>query len=201
MYRVLCRFTNDDSPGDPTTAFHIQQQTSLAISIGQTGDIVKAWWNDSGPGSSAQKVNHSDALALDAVTLRRIYPIEPVEQLYTTGLPIMGTVTTLGNQPQDAILVSLRTPFIGRSYRGRNYLPPPADTKLAGPGQLTSGVAQDIATQFNDMIISEFAALDHPVVVWSPLLSVPSEVTTLKVDRFIRTQRRRQDNTPLYETA
>lgn len=71
---------------------------------------------------------------------------------YTTGFPIAGTVGggTL-EPPQVAIVASLRTPYVGRSYRGRMYLPGPAN-EVVTTGIFTTANKNTLQGYFDDLV-------------------------------------------------
>lgn len=207
LYQVRLIFGNASTGELLSTGFHIRQDLVTAPGMAQVGTAVKNWWNIAGTGT-AEKGRHPDEVTLDRVTLRRVVPDEPIEQSYTTGLPIPGTSAGDPLPPQTAILASLRTALIGRSYRGRMFLPPTTESFLSSGASLTAIDAQAVLTQL-DGLRQEFA---NPVLgigaAWvvlsrqhngAPVVPpIGTEVTQIKVDRILRTQRRRADERAVY---
>jgi len=200
IYRVLIVWHNDGSDEDLSTAIFGRQSGVLAPTISAMGDDVKAWWTGSQPGAttSGQSYFNGD-ITLERVTLRRFKPLEPVELVYTTGLPDAGGDTSDNGDPQASILTTYRTGKIGRSYRGRGYWPTPAEDNTNADGNLPDATA----SAWNAEIVILFAqlAIDGFVpVVYSRLLDSGEDITLVKTDARLRTQRRRTDRTPNYQT-
>lgn len=99
---------------------------------------------------------------------------------------------------QDAILVSLRGTAVGKKNRGRMYLPGPADT-VATVGEMdatsTTRVATAIRQLFADMRAAgaTFYVYNAKASTHDPIPFTLKVITTEVVDRFIRSQRRRQE--------
>lgn len=119
------------------------------------------------------------------------------EKLGTTHV-LPGTNVGDSLPAQDAILVSLRGPAVGKKNRGRMYLAGPADT-VAIVGEMdntsTTRVSTSIKALFNDMRAngSTFYVYNTKVSTHDPVLFTLKTITDEKVDRFIRSQRRRQE--------
>ena len=206
LYQVRLVFSNASTAEHVTTGFHIVQEGLIAPAIGSVGTAVKDWWDVAG--GFGAKVYHPTEIALERVTLRRMVPEEPVEQQYTTGLPIAGVDATDPVPSQDAVIASLRTGNIGRSYRGRMYLPPIAESSVIANGSLSAAVAVDIRDRLIDLkdaFSDSLGDIDAPWVILSRRNNgvtrptpIGTIVTQIKVDRIIRTQRRRTDNSQVY---
>jgi hypothetical protein len=116
----------------------------------------------------------------------------------TQSLALPGTNVGDSLPAQDAILVSLRGAAVGKKNRGRMYLPGPADT-VAIVGEMdntsTTRVSTAINALFNDMRAagSTFYVYNAKANAHDPVPFVLKVITTEKVDRFIRSQRRRQE--------
>ena len=119
------------------------------------------------------------------------------EKLFQT-LSLPGTNVGDGLPDQDAILVSLRGTAVGKKNRGRMYLPGPADT-VAIVGEMdntsTTRVSTAIKALFNDMRAagSTFYVYNAKASVHDPIPFTLKVISDEKVDRFIRSQRRRQE--------
>lgn len=171
---------------------------ATAPDIDDVGDAWKTWWNVGFNAQPAMKTFYKTTTQLDRVTLRRIKPLEPVVQEYTTGLPIAGTATSDQLDPQASILVSLRTAKIGRSYRGRMYLPSPTETIEESYGAMSADTAQDIADNAWGLVLELDNVGDYSPVVFSALLNEGEPITRVLCDRRFRTQRRRAVESTLY---
>lgn len=197
VYRVLVQWTDGNTLETNTINICGRQPGALAPSITNVGDAVKDWWNAAAAGGVAMKSWYTSSLSLSAVKLRRLKPIEPVELIYTTGLPIAGTNTSDAGRSVDAIVVSLRTAKIGRSYRGRVFLPSPAEDKTISSGILSTTDAGLCKVQFQDLLTDLAGFLAVPCV-FSRVLDTSDDITSIFVDRKIRAQRRRQSRLPVY---
>lgn len=194
VYKVTLLWNVAGNSGFVSSGFHYRQDGIGAASITDVGDEHKAWWD-------AIKEHFPTNCSLDQITLRRIEPLEPLEQLYTTGLPDAGTSAGGAVTAQVATLISLRTGNIGRSYRGRAYLPAMSESEYDTSVIIPSATASDIANETENL----FAAMNalgtlYQAVVWSPTLSVATDITLVQVDTRGRTQRRRMNVDPVYVT-
>lgn len=103
----------------------------------------------------------------------------PLADLYNTAFPLTGTAA--GEEPphQVAAVVSTKTHFAGRSYRGRNYIPALPETAWVA-GLLDSTTGNALQTYYDDLV----AALglggsnaDYQWVVWSQKLQGANAIT------------------------
>lgn len=203
-YKVTMVFSRSATDPSITTGFYVKQDSAVGFDVGDMGDAVKSWWdtelNSSGM-ATGMKGAYDDDIDLESVTLRKINPLAPVIDVYTTGLPISGSLTDAPLPAQDAPILSLRTGNIGRSYRGRMYLPPVAESEVNQ--NLTLARADDYAEQAAGLFkaINSSIAYDATVVVWSPTLATSTPVTEVKADIYIRTQRRRTSRPASYSSG
>lgn len=93
--------------------------------------------------------------------------------------------------PAVANLIKLSTPFRGRSFRGRLYLPFVGESQQNG-GLLNQTVVTDVQGGWDDFKLS-MLAFGMELVVASYKLAEATNVTTLTCERPVATQRRRQD--------
>lgn len=205
LFRTMAVFSNADTGEELTTHITLEESAfASAPDIADVGVAWKNWWNTGVTGANPEKSRHGASIALERVTLRRIYPLEPLEFEYNTGLPIVGTATGLNFPPQSAILVSLRTGLIGRSYRGRAYLPPPALNQSEGAGTITEASAEECGIAFTALLAALQADSGVPVVASfiadgvERTTPVGTPITLVRVDERLRSQRRRAAEAPLY---
>lgn len=199
VYYVKMKFADTDEVKEFVPGFHVRQD-GVSFDSAAIAEACRDMWNADAP--VALKSFYPANIELQAILIRRVKPLEPVEQVITTSLPVAGTAGGDGGDPQASLLVSFRTPYIGRSYRGRMYLPSPAEGKVESGGVLLDADAQDIADQISVRLstLSDVGQLT-PVVVWSPTLDDAFDVTRYLVDKRIRTQRRRQRKDAIYFEA
>lgn len=103
----------------------------------------------------------------------------PRADLYNTGFPVAGQVATEETAHQVAAVVSVKTAFAGRSYRGRNYLPALSEAAWVA-GLLSSSVGNAIQTYYDDLVAALGASgsnADYQWVVWSEKLQQGNAVT------------------------
>lgn len=150
-------------------------------------------------GTAEVRSYYATELSLTAVLIRRIKPLEDLEQRITTSLPILGTSAADRLAPENAPLMSIRTARIGRSRRGRCYLPAPTEAALDEPGWWTTAFANDLVDAWAGSV-GTLGAVGTllPQVVFSRVLDDAEDVTLVKVDRRVRSQRRRNIETPSY---
>lgn len=180
------------------------RQGGAAYDFNEIGDMCKSFWNDT-LNTFTLKSNYPTELALQEVTSRRIDPLEDVIVRYNTGLPIAGTSASDRMPGEVAVLLSHRTANIGRSRRGRTYLPAPVEAVNDEPGWWTSAFITGVVENWADTI-GTLGAIGTllPQVVWSQklkddgVLTPWSAVTQTRGDRRARSQRRRNIRTPQY---
>lgn len=190
IYAVKTRYFLGSSGKTVAPGFHIRQDDATPPNAATVTIKVQEMWDTVNSAFSADT-------RMDAVTMRRVSPIEPREEIVTTGFPIAGGGAAASDlAPGTAIVVSLRTDFIGRSYRGRHFMPAPAEA--VSDGSLLIATADLIADAWNTLI-AELSADDNPMVVFTQVAGrTPTEVTQALVDQRLRSQRRRQARNPTY---
>lgn len=108
----------------------------------------------------------------------------PRADLYNTGFPLTGTVVNEVVPHQVAIVVSTKTAYAGRSYRGRNYLPGLPESAFT-LGLTTAAVGNAIQTYYDDLVAALGASganADYMWVVWSEKLQTYNGI----VDTIVR---------------
>lgn len=95
--------------------------------------------------------------------------------------------------PQIAPIISWRTQFVGRSYRGRSYMPPCSETyNVGGVVQTTM---RTLLADYADAILSLTdlpGGNTYELGIWSPTLNQFNAVTSYVVQPTFATQRRRR---------
>lgn len=112
------------------------------------------------------------------------------EQAITfTGVP--GTLSGNGSPVDTCLVASLRTNFVGRSRRGRMYLP--FHEVCTSAGMIGTGDPTPTATAVAAMLSGVNADGFGNVAVVSQVLSTPEPVTSVVVDNKPDVQRRREN--------
>lgn len=205
VFKVRIVWSNATSGENLSCVLHGDQSELDAPNITAIGDDVKAWWStEVHDAKTGMKHYVTEDIALELVTLQRVDPLEPIEFQYTTGLPIAGTDTGEPGRPQDCVLASMRTEKIGRSYRGRMYLPTPAEAYTEN-GNLIDTEAATLA-DFVVILIGLLEADGFRTGIYSQqhngeAVTAFNVVTNVLVDQRLRTQRRRTNRTPIYSAG
>lgn len=103
----------------------------------------------------------------------------PVSGEYATGFPLTGSGGVDELPHQVGLVVTHKTAYAGRSYRGRHYIPGMDESK-ATAGLFTSTAVNAIQTYYDDLVAALGAAgsnADYQWVVWSDKLSIATPVT------------------------
>lgn len=103
---------------------------------------------------------------------------------------VAGTGTGGASAAQLAEVVSWRTAFAGRSFRGRTYLGPIAVSALTG-GILSTPVTTACQNAANAYVAASTADPDWIASVWSEKLQTGSDITSAVANSKVETQRRR----------
>ena len=96
--------------------------------------------------------------------------------------------------PQNSAVASFRTGLIGRSYRGRGYMPPVGEVDWEGVTGWSAAYIQDIVDYFDAVRsfteVASGGTYNH--VVWSATLNTASTVNDILVDPLAGSQDRRK---------
>lgn len=216
VYRVTMVFSRGATHPNMTSSFYVDQPNASGFDIDDIGGCVKDWWNtelNSSGFTDGEKGLYDDTVSLIQVDLRKVVPLEPTIDEYTTGLPIAGTGASQTVPAENAVLVSLRTANIGRSYRGRLFLPPPAENAV--DENLTLAVAENNSEQFVGLIhnlaaingglgaarvgvLSLYSKTENPTPPHLRATPIFTPVTLVKTDIYMRSQRRRNTRPASY---
>lgn len=118
----------------------------------------------------------------------------PVSSQYTTGLPLQGTQASDALPSPNALVVTLRTQYAGRSYRGRQYIPGLAEGLSTGSIEDGATVSA-IQTYYDDLVAGIGAggsSTDYQWGVYSRKVPVFTPITSTLVRSTLGTQRRRR---------
>lgn len=141
------------------------------------------------------KTKQNDLFRWDEIRGLTVNTSPPRADLYNTGLPAAGTITTTDELPhQVAMIVSTKTAFAGRSYRGRNYLPA-LNEGDSGDGLFLNATVDAIQTYYDDLVAAlgdSGANADYKWVVWSEKLQAANGITDTIVRNVPGVVRRRR---------
>ena len=118
------------------------------------------------------KTKQATSFRWDEIRGLTVNTTPPLADLYNTGFPLLGSIATEEPPHQVAIVVSTKTAYAGRSYRGRNYLPAMPETGFTA-GLVESTLGNAIQTYYDDLVAGIGAAgsnADYEWVVWSEKL-------------------------------
>lgn len=105
--------------------------------------------------------------------------IPKVSGEYVTGFPIAGGAAVDENPHQVAMVVTHKTQYAGRSYRGRHYLPATSDQ--ATTNGIYIGTYVSAIQQYYDDLVAALGLggsnADYQWVVWSDKLDVATPVS------------------------
>lgn len=163
-------------------------------------DVLLATFRSGGTASVIERLADCLNTQTRITDLRAIYVRggAPVEETEVVDRP--GDITTTNPLPNTvSVLVSCRSAMIGRSNRGRLYLPPPTSSQLDGPtGLWTVGYRSTVQEFINQWQTAFTVPGEWTHVVWSPTLNtafgtgyIPPVVADMLIDPVPRGQRRR----------
>jgi hypothetical protein len=185
-----------------TNHLYFRQDAVVGPSPAAWAADVLNWWNTAYTGGVAMKTLYQAPITLTAVEVRTVYPsLSPTPSIVTTGFPVAGTAGTDAYDPAAAVVCSLRTASIGRSNRGRIYLPAFCEGSL-NQGVVPPALAATVAIQLAGLLDAIKAEVgSNTPVIFSKKHSTSTNITQVKVDETVRTQRRRNPRAPVYGTA
>ena len=130
------------------------------------------------------KTKQANTFRWDEIRGLTVNTTPPRADLYNTGFPLAGAVVNEEPPHQVAAVVSTKTLYAGRSYRGRNYIPALPETSWTG-GLLTVADGNAIQTYYDDLVAAlgnSGSNADYMWVVWSEKLQADNGI----VDTIVR---------------
>ena len=176
-----------------STGVHASSTNDLATTQIDWALQVNSFWTN---GSHGVETLYATSTVLTEIKSIQLDSTMHVIQESVSPVTLAGTDATQEGPNQDAILVSLRNLSAGERNRGRMYLPCPAeDTFNEGVLGSTEGtrVSTAIDALFTGMRTAgyTFFVFNREVSPRDPVLYTKKTITNEKVDRVLRTQRRR----------
>lgn len=176
-----------------STAVHASSSSDLATTLINWAAQVNDFWTNATHGVETL---YSTATALTSISAVQLDATFHAVQEVVSPVVLLGTDATNEGPNQDAVLVSLRNIFAGERNRGRMYLPAPAEDTF-DEGVLGFAEATRVSTAIN-ALFSGMRGLGYTFFVYNrktsprdPVLYAKKTITAEKVDRVLRTQRRR----------
>lgn len=125
------------------------------------------------------KTKQNNTFRWDKIAGITVNTTPKVSMEYTTGFPVACTYAGEELAHQVALVVTFKTAYAGRSYRGRNYIPGMSEGYL-GLAQFAGDIITGYQTYYDDLVAALGAGgsnADYQWVVWSEKLNVATPVT------------------------
>lgn len=140
------------------------------------------------------------SLILQNITATDVHVANGIQTILPFTTNNTGLVTTAPAAANAALVVSLRTNFTGRSFRGRMYLGGLCAVSQTDAQNVSTAFASSVATIFSDFITA-LGAINQTLVVVSNyaakvvrVTALATEIISLIVNTKIDSQRRRTAN-------
>jgi len=184
-----------------STGFHVETSDDIATVVINWGFKVADLWTN---GTYGLETLYATTTTVDTLSVIQLDATMHELQRVDATVALAGTAVTDEGANQLAILVSLRNVFAGERNRGRMYLPSPAEGAVA-EGVLGATEGTRVSTAIS-ALFTGLRAGGYVIFVFnrkaSPRDLVPftkKTITSEKVDRVLRTQRRRiRKELPIY---
>ena len=152
------------------------------------GLYLKTYWVD------LIKTKQSNTFRWDSIDLLLVNASPPKSDQYITAFPILGTDVTAEVGHQLSVVVTHKTQYAGRSYRGRHYIPAIGGDQWTA-GLLSTTCRNAVQTYYDDIVAavgSGGANTDIRWVVWSQKLLTYTDVNNTIVRTVPGVIRRRR---------
>lgn len=189
LYRIAVEGSCVNGSGNVVNVFHYTQTTPSPTGANGAADLASTW--------QVQLMDLyvaclSTSYQLESYHVRNIdNPTEGADVIKL--VPEPGDVVGDMMPPQTSCLISWRTGLIGRSYRGRTYLPPTGESAVGSAGALTAGQLAAIGAFAEAALVLEstvtFAGFQ--LVIYSPTVPARTPVSSYSVRGGIAIQRKR----------
>lgn len=178
---------------DVPVTFCVHAWVNTPVTQGKTDAVAavgKAWWETYGKDAFSQDLSITSIVATD-VSQQPAY--QSTEDSFTA---TTGTIAVEALPNGSAIVVTLKSAYIGRSYRGRVFLPG-IDINAVTQNTLSSGAKSNIGStiaELRNMLISSgfqmiIASYQNNLAHRST--AVGTVVTDIQVRENVKSQRRR----------
>lgn len=188
IYRLTVLFNDSAGGNEMVNVLHYKQVGGI-VEPTPAQDLLEAYLAEAAP-----------AHAVPVSSTFRIYKLEargvtdPTAGADLSFVPIVGGQTSGDTMPfQTGSLVSWKTGLIGRSFRGRTYLPPYTENGQTA-GSLTSAMLTALGV-FGVEAVNLPATASYgewQLVIWSQVLTVATDVVNGIPSTYTAIQRRRR---------
>lgn len=205
IYRLVFAGTLGPAVDEWQVRLHLQLQGNTDLTGWETGycnDAADSWGGTIM--ESTAPVYTANDTVLQSVTLYQLDTAGHTEALWMADEGHVGVAGTGGDSlPSEiAVVATLETAHLGRSYRGRMYLPGLAKAACGADGLISLTYYENIATQVAALITALDKSIDDelPTVMNVGILSetkgIFTEVIGTKVGNVFDAQRRRRNGAP-----
>lgn len=152
------------------------------------GAYLKTYWCD------LVKTRQAGTFRWDSIEFLRVNASPPISYHYATAFPVTGTGTGEEMPRQVAVVVTHRTQYAGRSYRGRHYIPALTENYFTS-GLVETAALAALQTYYDDIVAAVGASgsnTDIQWVVWSQKLMTYTAVREAVVRNVPGVIRRRR---------
>lgn len=178
---------------------HFETSSNIATLASDLDTQIASAWTNGTHGLEAVYPTGTELTQINIAELNGNPYREGVFTLVTETLA--GTKTTDSVPEQDCILVSWSNGERGGKNRGRSHLPGPAED-LATGGLMSDATATRVSTAMNAFLAGINTA-GHNLIVYNvttsahdPVVQTAKVMQVARVDKVLRTQRRRADEKP-----
>jgi hypothetical protein len=176
-----------------STGVHASSAGDIAAAVIEWGLKVTDFWTNATYGAETLYATTTEITQLSVIQLgATFHEIQRIDSPVT----LAGTAAGQENANQLSILCSLRNGFSGARNRGRMYLPAPAED-ASDEGVLDATKATRVATALEALFTAmrgdgySFFVFNRNASAVDPIPFTKKTITNEKVDRVLRTQRRR----------
>jgi hypothetical protein len=200
VYKVAAVGAANLNPAVTTWHFKMLSNADPVLTIGTY--LTTAWTN-------LLAAQQSSDWSWTSLQIRRL-SVPQVGGDYVTGYPIVGADGSGISDLRSSVVASLRTATLGRSYRGRQYLPGWGNNRILG-GLVYNILVGDLQTIYDDIVAGVGVGGSDPDLLWgvwsAKLGNIPpppghpitgynlaagfQPITHVIVDPVVYTQRRR----------
>lgn len=140
------------------------------------------------------KTKQASSFRWDEVRGLTVNTSPPRAELYNAGYPIACTAAGETQVHQVALVVSTKTYYAGRSYRGRNYIPATTESDTQS-GLYTNALVDAVQTYYDDLVAAlggTGSNVDYEWGVWSEKLQAFNAISDTIVRNIPGVVRRRR---------
>lgn len=192
--RVALQFTLANGSAGYVVMHTVQSDGSDYSQAELDGLVVQFddWWSDDnfqGNTNQALRDNISVNVSLASITATSLAAVAPIQ----SQLAVAQAGAVAGNPVpnESAIVVTLYTGFIGRSYRGRNFWPGLPVASMQGDGTIAAATTAQLQATFDALVAGLESGTNSELAVYSPTLDIVTPVASALVRDTLHHQSRR----------